>query len=88
MSIKRFVFDLEISVSTVSKALNGYSDVSAKTRQRVNAAANAIGYRRRSAACHAVERSTGTIGVLLPFNAGESEAFYLPLLAGATRLWT
>ncbi|WP_051835174.1 LacI family DNA-binding transcriptional regulator [Lacrimispora celerecrescens] len=33
-----------LSVSTVSRALNGYSDVSAKTRARVVEAAERLGY--------------------------------------------
>ncbi|NET74007.1 MAG: LacI family transcriptional regulator [Sphaerospermopsis sp. SIO1G2] len=35
---------LNLSVSTVSKALNGYRDVAPKTRERVTVAAKDLGY--------------------------------------------
>ncbi|MBP9906782.1 MAG: LacI family DNA-binding transcriptional regulator, partial [Rhodoferax sp.] len=39
MSIAVLAQSLGLSISTVSRALNGYSDVSATTRARVEAAA-------------------------------------------------
>ncbi len=44
MSIQALADSLGISISTVSRALNGYSDVSAATRARVIEAAKALNY--------------------------------------------
>ena len=45
MSIVLLAKNLGLSISTVSRALNGYEDVSAATRERVVLRAKAIGYR-------------------------------------------
>jgi len=44
MSIQLLANSLGLSVSTVSRALNGYADVSATTRLRVVPAAKAMNY--------------------------------------------
>ncbi len=45
MSLKAIAKELGLSVTTVSRALNGYDDVSAETRARVEAEAQRRGYR-------------------------------------------
>ena len=45
MSLKAIAKELGISVTTVSRALNGYDDVSQETRARVEAEAQRRGYR-------------------------------------------
>lgn len=45
MSLKAIAAELGISVTTVSRALGGFSDVSASTRARVEAEARRRGYR-------------------------------------------
>lgn len=45
MSLKAIAKQLGISVTTVSRALNGYDDVSQETRARVEAEAQRRGYR-------------------------------------------
>lgn len=45
MSLKAIAKELGISVTTVSRALNGYDDVSQETRARVEAEAKRRGYR-------------------------------------------
>ncbi|MBQ9710569.1 MAG: LacI family DNA-binding transcriptional regulator [Clostridia bacterium] len=47
MTIQEIANELKISVSTVSKALNGASDVSAATRQTVCAYAKKVGYKTK-----------------------------------------
>ena len=47
MSLKAIAKELGISVTTVSRALNGYDDVSQETRARVEAEAQRRGYRRK-----------------------------------------
>lgn len=50
-----------VSVSTVSRALNGYDDVNAETRQRVQAAAEELGYRASHAASTLRRKQTDTV---------------------------
>jgi len=54
-----------VSVSTVSKALNGYSDISEKTREMVIKAANEMGYFPNANARALKLKKTYNIGVLL-----------------------
>ena len=44
MSLRQIAQNLGLSITTVSRALAGYSDVSAATRQRVQAEAERIHY--------------------------------------------
>ena len=44
-SLKSLARQLGLSITTVSRALAGYTDVAAETRARVEAAADAAGYR-------------------------------------------
>ncbi len=50
-----------VSVSTVSRALNGYSDVNSDTRRRVEAAAERLGYRPSYAAAMLRRNQTNTV---------------------------
>jgi LacI family transcriptional regulator len=50
-----------VSVSTVSRALNGYADVNADTRQRVQEAAERLGYRASHAATTLRSSQTNTV---------------------------
>ena len=58
---------LDISVSTVSKALNGYPDVSQKTKERVLEAAKELGYHPSAAARNLRRQRTEKIGLLFSF---------------------
>ncbi len=53
-----------VSISTVSKALNGYSDISTKTRNMIIKAANEMGYFPNSGARSQKLKKTYTIGIL------------------------
>ena len=48
MNLKSLAQNLGISETTVSRALNGYPEVSARTRQRVLEAAEQFGYRPKN----------------------------------------
>ncbi|MBO0778095.1 MAG: LacI family DNA-binding transcriptional regulator [Ktedonobacteraceae bacterium] len=50
-----------VSITTVSRALNGYSDVSESTRRRVMRIAKELGYRPNAAARNLRVKRTGTI---------------------------
>ncbi len=57
---------LNISVSTVSKALKGYSDVSAKTRKAVIDLAKELNFTPNIVASNLRTQQTHTIGVIVP----------------------
>jgi len=56
---------LEISPTTVSRALAGYSDVSSKTQQRVKEAAKKHNYHPNPVAQRLQKGKTETIGIAL-----------------------
>ncbi|ANI31563.1 transcriptional regulator [Yersinia entomophaga] len=67
MSLKMIAKELKLSTTTVSRALNGYSDVSAITRQRVEAVAERLGYRPNALARRLKMGKTDAIGLVYPF---------------------
>lgn len=68
-----------VSISTVSRVLNGTSPVKADKRRLVLDAAEALGYVPNPAARSLLSKRTGGLGVLLPFVTGE---FFSELLNG------
>lgn len=67
MSLKAIAKELGLSVTTVSRALNGYSDVSAHTRERVQAVAQQRGYRPNTLARRLKMGKIDAVGLLFPF---------------------
>ena len=68
-----------VSISTVSKAMNGNPGMGAETRSRVLNAAKVIGFRRNDLA-HALHRGTSkTVGIVSSDNFGR---FTMPIAAG------
>lgn len=79
------------SVTTVSRALHGYDDVSAETRILVNQVAQEIGYTPNISALRLQKKSTDTIGFVIPtYGPRFTDPFFTEFLAGigntATRL--
>jgi LacI family transcriptional regulator len=72
MSIQALADSLGISISTVSRALNGYSDVSAATRQRVFDAAKAMNYTPHPVAHRLATGKTGAIAIVNSARQGNS----------------
>lgn len=68
-----------VSIATVSRALNNSGAVSEDTRSAVEQAAQDLGYRPNPAARTLHGKTTGGLGVLLPFVSGE---FFSELLNG------
>jgi len=66
VTIKDLAAELELSITTISRALNGYSDVGDKTRQRVSEAAERLGYRPNRNAQRLVTRRTHNIAWVQP----------------------
>jgi len=54
-----------VSVTTVSRALNGYDDVNEETRQRIRKVADELGYSPNIAARSLISKKTRTLGLLL-----------------------
>ena len=69
MSIKQLADYLGLSKSTVSRALNGYSDVNADTRIKVLEAAKILGYKANPTAQRLASGRSKNIGIILPANA-------------------
>jgi LacI family transcriptional regulator len=74
MSIVLLARDLGLSISTVSRALNGYEDVSPATRDRIFKRAREIGYRPNPGARRLKSGKTHLVGVILPA-AGDGVRF-------------
>jgi len=68
-----------VSVATVSRALNEHSNVSPQTRARIQTVARELGFVPSGAARSLITRRTQTIGVLLPDLHGE---FFSELIRG------
>ncbi|KAA3647326.1 MAG: LacI family transcriptional regulator [Chloroflexi bacterium] len=71
------------SVTTVSRALHGYDDVSEETRTLVEKVAEEMGYRPNTLAQRLQKRTTDTLGLVLPtFGPRFSDPFFSEFLAG------
>ena len=81
MSLRRLADTLGLSVTTVSRALAGYSDVATATRERVRREADRIFYRPNQVARRLRSGRSGTIGIVVPAEPGTFDQFFLALLA-------
>ncbi len=71
------------SVTTVSRALNGYSDVSPETRRHIQQVAAEMGYIPHAWAQRLQKQRTDTLGFILPtFGPRFSDPFFSEFLAG------
>ena len=66
MDIKALSRKLQLSITTVSRALGGYSDVSEKTRKRVKEFAKKYNYSPNPNASRLASGKSNTIGFVLP----------------------
>lgn len=81
-SLRDLARSLGLSITTVSRALDGYSDVSEATRERVRAAADSISYRPNAAARRLRRGATEVVTLVLPTEPGHfNEPLYIELLA-------
>lgn len=71
MSIQALADSLGISISTVSRALNGYTDVSAATRKRVFDAAKAMNYAPHPVAHRLATGKTGAVAIVNSVRPGK-----------------
>lgn len=75
---------LSISVSTVSKALNGYADVAPRTRERVERAARELGYQPSAAARNLRRQRTDKIGIVFNNAVMYISDYFAEIIVGAT----
>ncbi|MGB7875782.1 MAG: LacI family DNA-binding transcriptional regulator [Anaerolineales bacterium] len=83
VTIKDIAKRVGLSVTTVSRALNDYDDVSAETKELIRRTAEEMGYVPNTLAQRFQKRKTDTIGLILPtFGPRFSDPFFSELLAG------
>lgn len=80
VTIRDVAREADVSVASVSRALNGVGRVGAETRTRILRAAERLRYVPHEGARSLITRRTATIGILLPDLHGE---FFSELLRGA-----
>jgi LacI family transcriptional regulator len=83
ITIRDLAEKLNLSITTVSRALDGYSDVAEETRQRVIEAAREMGYVPSYAARQLRRKRADAIGYILPTSSPQfSDPFYVNFLTG------
>lgn len=82
VTIKELSAHCGLSVSTVSKALNAYTDISAETRERVRRAAEELGYQPNAQARSLKLGRTFNLGVLYSDDteSGFTHSYFSPVL--------
>lgn len=83
ITLEELAQHLSLSVSTVSKALNGYSDVGAATRSRIQQAALELGYHPNTAARNLRRQRTEKIGVVVNYPINIVDDYLAELIPGA-----
>ncbi|MBO6605735.1 LacI family DNA-binding transcriptional regulator [Psychroserpens sp.] len=66
ITLKQIAKELDVSISTVSKALRNSIEISEDTRQKVQAFAKLYNYRPNNIALSLKNRKTKTIGIIIP----------------------
>lgn len=83
MNLKSLAQNLGISETTVSRALNGYPEVSARTRQRVLEAAEQFGYRPNPMARSLASGRTNVIGIIHALIANDlADPMFMQIVGG------
>ena len=66
ITLKQIAKELDVSVSTVSKALSNSKEISEDTTQKIQAFAKLYNYKPNNIALSLKNRKTKTIGILIP----------------------
>jgi DNA-binding LacI/PurR family transcriptional regulator len=83
VTIRDVAKQLNLSITTVSRALDGYSDVAEETRDLVKRTANEMGYVPNRAARQLRRKRSDALGYILPAGFPRfSEAFFSDFIAG------
>ena len=82
-TLKDIARQVGVSVTTVSRALAGYNDVAAETKQRIQAVAAELGYSPNIVAQRLQKQRTDTLGFIMPtFGPRFSDPFFSEFIAG------
>jgi LacI family transcriptional regulator len=83
-TIKDIAKKAGVSVTTVSRALNGYDDVNEETRKKIKKVAQELSYSPNAVARSLVSKKTRTIGLIISDinRAGAKDAFAYEVLCG------
>lgn len=85
-TLKELAKALDLSITTVSRALAGYSEVAAETRERVREAAKAQGYQPNFMARRLKKGRTEAIALVLPTEPGHfDEPLFLEMIVAIGR---
>jgi LacI family transcriptional regulator len=88
-TIRDVAHRLNLSITTVSRALDGYDDVAESTRQMVVQTVHEMGYTPNRAARQLRRQRSDTIGYILPTEKPQfADAFYSEFIAGMGDLAT
>lgn len=82
-TMKRVAAQLGVSTTTVSKVLNGHTDIGDATRARVLAKVDELGYRPNAVARSLTLRRTHTLGIVIP---DLMHSFFVEIVAGLERV--
>ncbi|KFC66438.1 Transcriptional regulator AglR, LacI family [Devosia sp. LC5] len=85
IGIKRLAEHLNVSIGTVSRALNGKPDVNEATRKRILEAAAELGYVPNQAGRALRKGSTGVVGFMMQTGSqitGEGDVFFMSVFDG------
>lgn len=83
MNLKNLAQQLGISETTVSRALNGYPEVSERTRKRVLAAAEEFGYRPNPMARSLASGRTNVVGIIHALVANDlADPMFMQIVGG------
>ena len=86
VTLKDISRETGFSITTVSRALGGYSDVNEHTRQYILITAKQMGYQPNSIARQLRNQRTNTIGLIIPENEHTfSDDFFSQLMMGVGR---
>lgn len=80
MSLKAIAQELGLSITTVSRALNGYSDVALETRQKIEAVAQRVGYRPNSFARRLKMGKIDAVGLIYPYKASLNNDIFFEMI--------
>lgn len=83
VTIRDVAKHLNLSITTVSRALDGYEDVAPETRERVRAAARELGYVPSSAARNLRRQRANIIGYVIPASGTRfTDPFFSEFISG------
>ncbi len=83
LTLKQIARELDVSVSTVSKALRDSVEISEETRQKIKAFAKLYNYKPNNIALSLKNRKTRTIGIILPEIIHD---FFATVISGAEQV--